>query len=294
MAWEKFPGRLWRGLQLPVMTVWPAGRLGNLMSEYATLYALGKTYGITVRIHPRMYTVLRRRFPHLSIPLLPGNTSLDEWEAVGGVSLTNYADAEAAAAGLLGPNLFIMNGTPHESQLFHAFRKDLLRELTFSDSITNKAQAFLSSVVKERTINASNPTFVGFHIRRGDYNDWLMVIGGRMPSERYYRRALNHFRLNYHNVVFIVASDDRQHINHTFAGHPDVVLAPGRSAEEDLGILAACNHSIMTVGTFGFWGSYLAGGEVLFPNTTYSKRYKMGPEWIRYSKLDFFTPVNDD
>lgn len=34
--------------------------------------------------------------------------------------------------------------------------------------------------------------------------------------------------------------------------------------EEDLSLLASCNHSIMTAGSFGFWASYLAGGEVLY------------------------------
>jgi hypothetical protein len=28
----------------------------------------------------------------------------------------------------------------------------------------------------------------------------------------------------------------------------------------DLALLAACNHSILTYGTFGFWAGFLAGG----------------------------------
>ena len=31
----------------------------------------------------------------------------------------------------------------------------------------------------------------------------------------------------------------------------------------DLCVLAACNHSIHTYGTFGQWGSLLAGGQVV-------------------------------
>ena len=32
---------------------------------------------------------------------------------------------------------------------------------------------------------------------------------------------------------------------------------------EDLALLAACNHSIISYGTFGMWAAILAGGEVL-------------------------------
>ena len=31
---------------------------------------------------------------------------------------------------------------------------------------------------------------------------------------------------------------------------------------KDLAVLAACNHTITTHGTFGHWAAYLAGGEV--------------------------------
>ncbi|XP_069171805.1 uncharacterized protein [Procambarus clarkii] len=177
-AWEKFPGHLWRGLQLPVMTAWPAGRLGNLMSEYATLYALGKVYGVTVRLHPLMDAALRHIFPHLSMPLIPGNFSDKEWKQLGSLGLSNKADMDAAAAGLMGPHLFVLRGTPHESQLFNAYRRDIQRELTFSDTITTKAQAFLAAVARNTTF-PSTPTFVGFHIRRTDYYFMIKVIQRR-------------------------------------------------------------------------------------------------------------------
>ena len=35
------------------------------------------------------------------------------------------------------------------------------------------------------------------------------------------------------------------------------------SPELDMSILAACNHSIVDYGSFGFWASYLAAGRVV-------------------------------
>ena len=39
----------------------------------------------------------------------------------------------------------------------------------------------------------------------------------------------------------------------------------------DLCLLSSCNHSIHTHGTFGTWGSVLAGGDVVVPTGTNSK-----------------------
>ena len=39
-------------------------------------------------------------------------------------------------------------------------------------------------------------------------------------------------------------------------------LATGVDVGEDLALLAACNHSIISYGTFGMWAAILAGGEV--------------------------------
>ena len=36
--------------------------------------------------------------------------------------------------------------------------------------------------------------------------------------------------------------------------------------KKDLAILASCNHSIFAVGTFGWWGAWLAGGQVVYYN----------------------------
>ena len=63
----------------------------------------------------------------------------------------------------------------------------------------------------------------------------------------------------------------------------------------DLCVLASCDHSIHTYGTFGLWGSLLAGGDVIVPKG----RKKMGlteedyiytksamPGWLYIDTLD--------
>jgi hypothetical protein len=43
-----------------------------------------------------------------------------------------------------------------------------------------------------------------------------------------------------------------------------VIFSPAtHTAAQDFAALAACNASIMTTGTFGWWASFLAGGPVV-------------------------------
>merc|ERR1711974_517751 len=44
-------------------------------------------------------------------------------------------------------------------------------------------------------------------------------------------------------------------------------LATGVDVGEDLALLAAYNHSIISYGTFGMWAAILAGGEVVTSST---------------------------
>ena len=63
----------------------------------------------------------------------------------------------------------------------------------------------------------------------------------------------------------------------------------------DLCLLAACNHSIHTYGTFGAWGSLLAGGDVIAAtginpdaNTEVGSRIKVNKTWLSWATLKFF------
>ena len=59
-----------------------------------------------------------------------------------------------------------------------------------------------------------------------------------------------------------------------FLGHRRVLeldtehpLATADDIGDDLALLAACNHTILSYGTFGQWGALLAGGKVVISDT---------------------------
>ena len=62
----------WNGMRLPVLTARSAGKLGNNMGEYATLFALAKIYNVSVVMTHKQKKELNTIFPHLSLPLNPG------------------------------------------------------------------------------------------------------------------------------------------------------------------------------------------------------------------------------
>jgi len=96
---------------------------------------------------------------------------------------------------------------------------------------------------------------VALHVRRR--HDALEYL--RLPGAAYYRQAMALFRARHAAAVFVVVSDDvawcraQPHFRHA-----DVhVQRPGQAPAADLALLAACDHVILSRGTFGWWGAYL-------------------------------------
>ncbi|KAK3879544.1 hypothetical protein Pcinc_015880 [Petrolisthes cinctipes] len=278
-SWVKY-FKQWHGLKLPVITCRPLGRLGNIMGEYATMYSLKRHYNVTVVMNNEFKKRIEHIFPNTSLPNIPasaGYFNLQDWTTVQNIgSLYNYAPIELAAAGLLGPKKFIMKEYAFEMQMFHQFRKELRKEFTFAPTFRTKVNGFLSKIMEHRSSELPDPVFVGFHIRRTDYKKFVKTkFGGHLPETAYFTRALSHYRTKFPDAaVFIVASDDLQYAKSELDQYHDVFFSQGFSPGEDMALLASCNHSIITVGSFGFWTAYLAGGEVVYADVTTKHDYR--------------------
>ncbi|XP_060704586.1 galactoside alpha-(1,2)-fucosyltransferase 2-like [Hemiscyllium ocellatum] len=266
-------------------TINSIGRLGNQMGEYATLYALAKLNGYQAYILPSMANYLSPIFK-ITLPTLHDsvrkkihwkNYNLNDW----------MEDRYCSIQG----NYVSLSGYTCSWTFYHHIRSEILRELTMHDFIVEEANAFLRHIRGER----KNVTYVGVHVRRGDYihvmpNIWKGVIA----DKKYLDTAMAYFRNKYKNVVFAVTSNGmdwcKQNINNSkgdvyFSDDPKQA-----TVTFDFSILAHCNHTIMTIGTFGFWAGYLAGGETIYltnftlPESPFLKVFKYEaaflPEWI--------------
>ncbi|XP_069461332.1 galactoside alpha-(1,2)-fucosyltransferase 2-like [Ambystoma mexicanum] len=275
------PMRAFKG----IWTVHPIGRLGNLMGQYATLYALAKHNRKQAYILPKMHSELSKVFK-ITLPVLYDEVGrninwtlyeLHDWMS------EEYRDIPIVNAKLVG--------YPCSWTFYHHVRDDILREFSFHNFIKVEANNYLSKIRgNQKTI-----TFVGVHVRRGDYVHVMpKVWKGVLADKAYLKKAMDYFRDRYTSPVFVVTSNDmewcRQNINGTqgevhFAGD-GIEGSPGR----DFALLAHCNHTIMSIGTFGFWVGYLVSGETVYlanftlPDSDFLRvfRYEAAylPHWI--------------
>lgn len=140
-------------------------------------------------------------------------------------------------------------------------------------------------------------TFVGVHVRMGDIylNSEFRDSGFRVAPVFYIKAAMDYYKNKYENVQFILCTDNLKWTRENLGTMSrDVHLSTNLDSATDLALLSRCNHSIMTQGTFGWWGSFLAGGEVIYYhppydqttgvfNKTYRRENVFPPNWICFT-----------
>ena len=233
------------------------GRLGNIMLEYAVLLGASHTLGRSPRLLQEMADALAASFEPLSTPVLPVGCHYN-WTEVRIQKLMHQAPDKQQS--------ILLFGYPTAVPVFQPLRRKVLREFTFRPELRARADRRLAELAHQA--NATSPTFIAVHVRRTDYKKWMAQhVEGRLIGADFLGRALALMRRRHPDALFVVASDDLDWCRRELRA-PDVVLAgdgvqtqPGA----DLALLAACNHSVLTHGTFGFWAAYLAGGEVVAP-----------------------------
>ncbi|KAK7060075.1 hypothetical protein SK128_024250 [Halocaridina rubra] len=286
----------WHGFTLPVITCEAKGRLGNVLGEYATMYAINRIYNTSMVVNEAMWGRLKD-FPYLTLPKMPAKYEMPNWKGVSTFgSLYNYAPVELAAAGLFGPYHFVMREYAIEIHLFHKFKRELKKEFAFTPAIRDEVQSFLKNVSDSRQRDGfAYPVFIGFHVRRTDYVNHIKKFGGSLPEDTYFKRAMEYYRLKYPGrAVFIAASDSQDFIRSKLKNNPDIYFSPGNSPTYDMAMLSSCNNSIITLGSFGFWTGFLAGGEVVYPDTKLEREYRFSRPMYEKIGLESFVPLPVD
>nr|XP_034992636.1 galactoside 2-alpha-L-fucosyltransferase 2-like [Zootoca vivipara] len=282
---EKMPYQQWRNASSGIWTVNSIGRLGNQMGEYATLYALAKMNGHQAYIYPAMHQYLSPIFK-ITLPVINGDLA-DEirWNKIG---LHDWMSEDYKH---IKGKYVRLTGYPCSYTFYHHIRQEILQQFSFHDHIKEETNQYLQELRGQR----QEVTYVGVHVRRGDYVYVMSKIWKGVVADRgYLEKAMNYFREKYPNPIFVVTSNGmkwcKKNIN---ASRGDVYFSgDGRESSpgRDFALLAHCNHTIMTIGTFGFWAGYLAGGETVYlanytlPDSPFLKHFKSSaaflPEWI--------------
>ena len=111
------------------------------------------------------------------------------------------------------------------------------------------SESLAKAWVAERNITAA------IHVRRGDK---LTEFANIVPSLDYYYRAVATLGYLFPNQTqrFVVSTDDeaRVRVNPFFR---DMYVVSSANPSFDMAVIAACQHKIISIGTFGWWGAFL-------------------------------------
>lgn len=155
---------------------------------------------------------------------------------------------------------------------YKKYKQQSIKALTFKPEFQRFADLNLNNVAKKVGKDPKKITFVGIHNRRTDYLEFRRKrLGLDNLYEDYFDDAMAYFDEEYGDestVVFIYVSDDmkwgrkalknRKNLFFLGCGDGNKVDCIGK----DLALLASCNHTITTHGTYSHWAAYLAGGEI--------------------------------
>jgi galactoside 2-L-fucosyltransferase 1/2 len=239
------------------------GRLGNLMFQYAFLHSISRSKGlypvIPSTFEPGNIFKINRTTLKLigeddaACNKMPSYT--ERWPCSFDDRLTNVPIFQSAK----------FNGYFQSWKYWIQHENSLREALRFQDKITQRANKQLQDILNTSQFVSRNSTLVGVHIRRGDYtakhvNDYGQIT----PNVSYYENAMQYFEDLYPNVFFIVASDDLKWTKQALMNRTNVHISVGNSGPEDMALLSLTNHTIMSVGTFGWWIAWMTRGTTVY------------------------------
>ncbi|KAK3105385.1 hypothetical protein FSP39_023973 [Pinctada imbricata] len=174
--------------------------------------------------------------------------------------------------------------------------EDTIRRLfTFKEEIRNTVQNKLREMLYGTSWNYRTDHLVGVHIRRGDHlNRSIKRFGKKIPSADYITKAMEHMNKLHGQgqgkVRFIVCSDDITWSREHLTGFSEVYFSDAKTPVEDLAMLSMTNHTIITVGTFGWWAAFLSNGTTIYFKDLFVQNSDFAAEFRDNSVGDFFPP----
>ena len=174
----------------------------------------------------------------------------------------------------------------------------------FNKNLQIKAERFIQEAKYDYTqrneigSKVTNITSVCVHVRRGDFLlEYNIKYGFIVSSSLDIQYAMNYMQTKSKYIIFIVMSNDlkwcKVNLNRT-----NVYFSNLTSANEDFVLMCSCDHMIMTVGTFGWWGAWFTswrGGIAMYykhqciNNThryrTISRHDWFPSHWLAYTNM---------
>ena len=262
------------------------GGLGNHLWIYAGLYGIARKTDRTP-VACTNYN-LSEFFSNISIPMHHCGRNSQVFLAITlRIEEIKYIYYDTAMLAQLRDSGSRYAFIPHFLQnigYFVEYLKELKSQFQVSKGYQVKSKLYLNDVLKQAAVKSGNdgnpsrqPVFVAVHVRRGDM---LNSSTTKVPGPSYFRNAMDYFDIKFDGyVIFIVLTDDLSWSKLNIRGNHVYFTGDSgpMSRTEDFAVAVACNHTIMSVGTFGWWMGLLTGGEVIY--------YK---DWIKGSSKSWY------
>jgi galactoside 2-L-fucosyltransferase 1/2 len=221
-----------------------SGRLGNQLFQYAAITAIARQNNMDSCIRENEHPPLSSFFEGVGAE-----------ESCGSIQPLNYRMEKGYATWEtfeLNQQDIVLDGC---FQSYKYIDPEVRTTLKLKPLISNHAKASLQTF--------SEYVLVGMHIRRYEASHL------RIPTEEYFKNAMDYFKARFVNVGFVVVSDDPSWCEQQiFLQKDSIHIVSGNEAIIDMAILIECDHVILSVGTFGFWGAFLGadskGGVVVY------------------------------
>ena len=250
--------------------------IGNEMFALASTIGIARNYPAgTWLVCADGRSAVRTAFP--SVEHFPKCDPEDVLDSMDGTFYREkaYARYDADTLSLPIDHHLVLDRFLQSWKYFKHVESDLRQLFRFADAVTRAARAALADAIERHlqcTACIDDVETIGFHVRRfGLSASHLRGKGYVTADARYLHRAMQYFErrlapndngpVKVH--VFVVVSDDiawcREHFHGT-----DVVYVDTGQDLVDMAVLASCRHSVITVGTFGWWTAWLVNGTTVY------------------------------
>ncbi|XP_068086440.1 galactoside 2-alpha-L-fucosyltransferase SEC1-like [Anabrus simplex] len=300
------------------VTVQSGGRLGNSIMQYASTWSVAKIYNLTAFVPLEILHRLQDVFQPLSIPsiqlFLKKSTScppdMTAKEIVGTMEKIDMKQVPLHSIVEMARNrhkLIVLERYSFMIETIVTLTQELREEFKYKSELHEAAQKslreFRDKLMKGNKNSDQQVIFVGVHVRRTDYKGHIKLLYNATEEAGvvYYQRAVSWMRSTLSeeangravNIAFIVTSDDPTWCQDTlipalsgpsndssgqfevyWGGQGDIT-----TPEQDMSLLSACNHSIISYGTYGIWTALMAGGHTVVYNMTGSEGNRHAHEY---------------
>ena len=242
------------------------GRFGNILFEYASVMGIANHSNRTALFGPRM-TSLQYVFPKLKLNIV--DKIPKTWRRMGDNITFDFLEKFFN----LPKHDIAIEGHLCSFKYFDDISSWLYKEIFsyINPVLMSVAQNSIQKVKKDYSTKNQGivPKTVCVHVRRGDKAaEVAQSWGYRLPTALDIINAMEYMQKQSKHVVFIVTSDSKvwcyQNLPRT-----NIYISKLTLAFEDFVLMSNCDDMVMTVGTFGWWASWLTsqrGGTAMYYN----------------------------